>query len=99
MYEKKVEDGFEVLEIEKGGWVEAIFAKLKPETEKMIIDVNEHKRNEDDDELDNDLLDDDGFDDEYDEEQMLEESYRTTFETEPEDLSLESAEVEDDYDD
>lgn len=66
---------------------------------KMIIDVNEHKRNEDDDELDNDLLDDDGFDDEYDEEQMLEESYRTTFETEPEDLSLESAEVEDDYDD
>ncbi|MBR1526964.1 MAG: hypothetical protein IJ640_09970 [Prevotella sp.] len=99
MYEKKVEDGFEVLEIEKGGWVEAIFAKLKPETEKMIIDVNEHKRNEDDDELDNDLLDDDGFDDEYDEEQMLEESYRTTFDTEPEDLSLESAEVEDDYDD
>ena len=32
MYDKKVEDGFDVLEIEKGGWVEAIFAKLKPET-------------------------------------------------------------------
>ena len=31
MYDKKVEDGFDVLEIEKGGWVEAIFAKLKPQ--------------------------------------------------------------------
>ena len=32
-YEKKVKDGFEVLEVEKGGWVEAIFAKQKPELE------------------------------------------------------------------
>ena len=35
MYEKKVEDGFEVLEVSKGNWVEAIFAKLKPEQEKL----------------------------------------------------------------
>ena len=34
MYEKKVNDGFEVLEVAKGTWVEAIFAKLKPESEK-----------------------------------------------------------------
>ena len=34
MYEKKVADGFEVLEVPKGTWVEAIFAKLKPEAEK-----------------------------------------------------------------
>ena len=34
MYDKKVQDGFEVLEVPKGGWVEAIFAKLKPEQEK-----------------------------------------------------------------
>ena len=34
MYEKKVNDGFEVLEVQKGTWVEAIFAKLKPEAEK-----------------------------------------------------------------
>uniref|UniRef100_UPI0040255AF0 hypothetical protein n=1 Tax=Prevotella sp. TaxID=59823 RepID=UPI0040255AF0 len=33
-HEKKVHDGFEVLEIPKGSWVEAIFAKLKPEVEK-----------------------------------------------------------------
>lgn len=32
-YEKKVKDGFEVLEVEKGGWVEAIFAKQKSELE------------------------------------------------------------------
>ena len=37
MYEKKVEDGFEVLEVAKGTWVEAIFAKLKPETEKPRV--------------------------------------------------------------
>ena len=34
MYEKKIVDGFDVLEVEKGSWVEAIFAKLKPEAEK-----------------------------------------------------------------
>ena len=34
MYDKKVADGFEVLEVAKGSWVEAIFAKLKPETDK-----------------------------------------------------------------
>ncbi len=34
MYEKKIADGYDVLEVQKGSWVEAIFAKLKPETEK-----------------------------------------------------------------
>ena len=34
MFEKKIEDGFEVLEVPKGTWVEAIFAKVKPEAEK-----------------------------------------------------------------
>ena len=48
MYEKKVEDGFEVLEIEKGGWVEAIFAKPKPAQEKIRMKFN-------DEEGDNDL--------------------------------------------
>ena len=32
LYEKKVADGFEVLEISKGSWTEAIFAKEKPVT-------------------------------------------------------------------
>ena len=35
LYEKKLEDGYEVLEVAKGTWVEAIFAKLKPEKEKL----------------------------------------------------------------
>ena len=51
MYEKKVEDGFEVLEIPKGGWVEAIFAKLKPEQEKLRMQFS---KSESDDDLEND---------------------------------------------
>lgn len=34
MYEKKTADGYDVLEIQKGLWVEAIFVKAKPQTEK-----------------------------------------------------------------
>lgn len=53
MYDKKVEDGFEVLEVAKGTWVEAIFAKLKPETEKprikMLSSVRGLEEDEDDD--------------------------------------------------
>ena len=51
MYDKKVEDGFEVLEIPKGGWVEAIFAKLKPEQEKLRM---QFAKSESDDDLEND---------------------------------------------
>mgnify|MGYP007101839246 CR=1 FL=1 len=50
MYEKKVEDGFEVLEVEKGGWVEAIFAKLKPEPERIRMKFSDRPDEEGDDE-------------------------------------------------
>ena len=50
MYEKKVEDGFEVLEVPKGTWVEAIFAKLKPETEKPRMKFNSFSEDGDEDE-------------------------------------------------
>ena len=50
MYEKKVEDGFEVLEVPKGTWVEAIFAKAKPEAEKPKIKYNSYSDDEDSDE-------------------------------------------------
>lgn len=56
MYEKKVADGFEVLEVEKGGWVEAIFAKLKPEQEKVHM---QHTDNPDEDSEENENEDDD----------------------------------------
>ena len=105
MYEKKVNDGFEVLEIAKGTWVEAIFAKLKPIAEKPKIkfdeDLDRQDDNEDDDEdlpeVD-DSYEDEDEDDEFDEDQLTEESYRTTFETDPHDLSLDAAEVSDDDD-
>ncbi len=61
MYEKKVADGYEVLEIEKGTWVEAIFAKLKPETFKprMKFDSNSKGDGDDEDDEDIDLPEDD----------------------------------------
>ena len=51
MYEKKVDDGFEVLEVPKGTWVEAIFAKVKPEAEKPRMKFNVMR---DDEDLDDD---------------------------------------------
>ena len=103
MYEKKVADGFEVLEIAKGLWVEAIFAKEKPEMEKprMKFDDDEEEEiledNEEMAEVEDHYNDLDEDDDEYDEDKLTEESYRTTFETEPEDLNLEAEEISDDY--
>lgn len=111
LYEKKVKDGFEVLEIPKGMWVEAIFAKEKPEVErpKMKFDTE----NEIDDDLDLDAEDDENDErlpemdtryntneeeeeDVFDEDKLTEESYRTTFDADPGDLNLEAEEVADD---
>jgi hypothetical protein len=106
MYEKKVKDGFEVLEIPKGLWVEAIFAKAKPEKEKPKMKFDELEDYSSPDDENNDDLEDlpekneyeDEDEDEYDEDKLTEESYRTTYETDPEDLSsLEAAEMADDY--
>lgn len=105
MYEKKVADGFEVLEIAKGTWVEAIFAKEKPEMEKPRITYQSDLQKPDSDNYDNDDEDlpeiedhynDIDEDDEFDEDKLTEESYRTTFETNPEDLELADDEVVDD---
>lgn len=86
MYEKKVADGYEVLEIEKGSWVEAIFAKLKPETIKPRMKFDMPKGGDEDDE-DDDLPEDDynrpDEDDmeieEPDDDDINEDNYRTTF--------------------
>ena len=110
MYEKKVNDGFEVLEITKGAWVEAIFAKEKPEVEKPVAKVDDddfrdkYDREDDDEEDEEEDLpddkygDDDDDDDTFDEDKLTEESYRTTFDTDPEDLNLEAEDVTDDDD-
>lgn len=96
LYEKKVNDGYEVLEIPKGLWIEAIFAKEKPQTEDLKSRLDEMdtlaNRNDDLTDEDTDLPeevfkhDDDDDDDTYDDDKLTEESYRTTFETNPEDL-------------
>lgn len=113
MYEKKVEDGYEVLEIPKGTWTEAIFAKEKPRVERVHTVFNpdaedaEKRRLEEEEDNDEDLpdvpddynRDDDEDGDEFDDDKLTEESYRTTVDTMPEDLDLEAAEVADDDDD
>ena len=113
MYEKKVEDGYEVLEIPKGTWTEAIFAKEKPRVERVHTRIDqdaedaEKRRLEEEEDNDEDLpdvpddynRDDDEDGDEFDDDKLTEESYRTTVDTMPEDLDLEAAEVADDDDD
>lgn len=113
LYEKKVSDGYEVLEIPKGSWTEAIFAKEKPEVEtpKTTIDdlddLNtkdeaESPNRDNDDNEDIDLPEEDDYnksedddDDTFDDEKLTEESYRTTYDTSPEDLNLEADEIAD----
>lgn len=109
MYENKVADGFEVLEIAKGAWIEAIFAKEKPEAEKPRIkfDNNDDDQNEDiEDKTDDgqeEIVDseeeyeEDEDDSNFDEDELTEESYRTTFDDNPEDLNIEAEDVADDY--
>ena len=99
MYDKKVADGFEVLEIPKGTWVEAIFAKPKPEAEKPRAEAPKRPEGQPDDDTDYDMPTDDNYadsDDDYDDDRLTEESYRTTIEENPEDLELSAEDVADD---
>ena len=57
----------------------------EPLDEDELPEIEDHYNDPDDD------------DDEFDEDKLTEESYRTTFETEPEDLNLEAEEISDDY--
>ena len=106
LYEKKVEDGFDVLEIPKGLWTEAIFAKEKPEMVKVKMRYDEDGVHFEDDDADSDedvdIKDDyyksDEDDDAFDDDKLTEESYRTTYDTDPDELGLEAAEVGDDDD-
>lgn len=113
LYEKKLADDYEVLEIPKGTWVEAIFAKEKPEIEKVRMRFNDEdeldredelRDSEDDDddedapEIEDHYNDPDEDDDAFDDDKLTEESYRTTFE-DPENLGLDDAEDVADDDD
>ena len=106
LYEKKMEDGFDVLEIPKGMWTEAIFAKEKPEMVKVKMRYDEDGVHFEDDDADSDedvdIKDDyykaDEDDDAFDDDKLTEESYRTTYDTDPEELGIEAEEVGDDED-
>ena len=106
LYEKKMEDGFDVLEIPKGMWTEAIFAKEKPEMVKVKMRYDEDGVHFEDDDADSDedvdIKDDyykaDEDDDAFDDDKLTEESYRTTYDIDPDELGLEAAEVGDDDD-
>lgn len=103
MYEKKVADGYEVLEVAKGSWVEAIFAKLKPESYKPRMQFDTHL--DDDEEYDEDAdLPEDDYNkpdeddvelDEPNDDEINEDNYRTTFAIEQD--SDEDAESLSDY--
>lgn len=102
MYETKVNNGFEVLEIEKGSWVEAIFAKEKPKVEKIRtrLEKEDLPSDEEDEDEDIDLPNnyDEEDDDSFDEEELTEESYRTTFDADPEELEMEGEAISDEDD-
>lgn len=106
MYEKKVADGYEVLEIQKGSWTEAIFAKEKPKVERQRtkFEVNDDEEdilddeNYDEEEEIVDNYNNDDEDDDFDEDKLTEESYRTTIEEDPDSLSLEAADIVDEED-
>ena len=86
LYEKKVEDGYEVLEVAKGNWVEAIFAKVKPQQEKLKMQFGDGEDEDfDEEDDDSDVIvkddyknhdDDDSIDDPNDDE-ITEENYST----------------------
>ena len=109
LYEKKVADGFEVLEITKGSWTEAIFAKEKPISTMTTTKLSSLEEMEDEDLLKNlddedDIMPeeerntDDEDDEDFDEDKLTEESYRTTFDTNPEELEMQADEVGEDLD-
>ena len=106
MYEKKIEDGFEVLEVPKGTWVEAIFAKVKPETEKprmkFASERNDDDENEDDVEIEDNYNKPDEDDievEEPDDDEITEDNYSTMMDLGTDDPDDEAANLADYVDD
>lgn len=106
LYEKKLNDGFEVLELTKGSWTEAIFVKeLSKLDEETLGDFDDdadimkiNSKLLDNSDLDDDLPDEDSLldDDTFDEDKLTEESYHTTFDANSEELDIEAEDVSDD---
>ena len=86
---RRKEDGYEVLEIERGSWIEAIFLKPKPKVEKVKLDFS---IKDDDDE---DLIDQENEDEEDDELDDLPNDNENEDEDEDIDLDEATPEIED----
>lgn len=104
LYEIKVNDGYEVLEIAKGGWIEAIFAKAKPANIKPHLMIDDGIGESDDDDSDDEYEEKESYyknedEDELDDDALTEESYRTTVEEDPDALSLDATDISDTDDD
>ena len=103
MYEKKVDDGYEVLEVPKGNWVEAIFAKLKPEQEKLRMKFSSDEDDEDleDDDADVEVQDDyknhddedEGLVEDPNDDEITEENYSTMMDLGSEDPDEEASQL------
>lgn len=98
MYEKKVEDGYAVLEIEKGAWVEVIFAKEKPMVEKpkSILEEDETSFNDEDGEAnDDDMTVDEEEEDDKDDLDLsfTQGSCITTYEKSPEEADADAQSI------
>ena len=113
MYEKKIKDGYEVLEVEKGTWVEAIFAKEKPEVQtiKEVSDDDDEENFEDEENLNPDVEEEITLDNEFeendeeegddsydDDDKLIEESYRTTYDEDPDNLDVEASSMSEEGD-
>ena len=84
LIDRRREDGYEVLEIARGTWIEAVFMKFKPRQEKRRFEViTDSSRKSVDD------IDDDEDDDDDDEEEDLRDETDEDREEEEEEMSLE----------
>jgi hypothetical protein len=104
MYEKKVDDGFEVLEVAKGTWVEAIFAKVKPEAEKPRMKFASMRNDEDAEDNDEDVEIEDTYNkpdeddielEEPNDDEITEDNYSTMMDLGAEDPDEEAANLVD----
>ena len=104
MYEKKVDDGFEVLEVAKGTWVEAIFAKVKPEAEKPRMKFASMHNDEDAEDNDEDVEIEDTYNkpdeddielEEPNDDEITEDNYSTMMDLGAEDPDEEAANLVD----
>lgn len=95
--EKKVAQGFDVLEIPKGTWVEAIFAKKKDPVEKIHMEVLDRKYDEDGNLIPTDENLDDENDDEDNDSLDNDDTYFSSLtpESDVKDLEEEGLSVED----